>query len=280
MMKLKYWSFLALAILALLNTSCNSLQDRGNYWIDDSHRAKGAEPRILFLVFHYTAEDFSCSLDILTGDNVSSHYLIDTQPETRLDKPVVLQLVPESMRAWHAGASYWRGRVNLNDTSVGIEIVNPGFKNFDAAEIGHWQPFTDRQIELVIALSRDIIQRNGIAAVNVVGHSDVSPGRKVDPGPLFPWKRLAEAGIGAWPDIQTVNRYHILHQQESVVDVKAMQNNLSRYGYQVPNSGVMDEQTRLVIKAFQMHFRPADYSGIPDAETLAILDALLEKYAR
>lgn len=269
---------LGLGILALLNISCNSLQYHREYWVDGSHRAKGAEPRIQFLVFHYTVEDFPASLNILTGDNVSSHYLIDTRPETKSGKPIVLQLVPESMRAWHAGASYWRGRINLNDTSIGIEIVNPGFKYMSAEGTGFWQPFTDSQIALLIALSQDIIQRNGISAVNVVGHSDISPGRKLDPGPLFPWKQLAHVGIGAWPDIQTVNRYLISRQLEPVVDVKELQNNLNRYGYQVSDSGVIDAQTTQVIKAFQMHFRSTDYSGIPDAETLAILDALLEKY--
>ncbi|VFS51751.1 N-acetylmuramoyl-L-alanine amidase AmiD precursor [Budvicia aquatica] len=138
--------------------------------------------------------------------------------------------------------------------------------------------FTDNQIALVIALSRDIIERNQIAAINVVGHSDISPGRKIDPGPLFPWKKLADAGIGAWPDSPTVERYLAKRQLHSAVDVKQLQNNLNRYGYQVSDSGVMDNQTRTVIKAFQMHFRPANYSGEADAETLAILDALLEKY--
>ncbi|WP_159565065.1 N-acetylmuramoyl-L-alanine amidase [Budvicia diplopodorum] len=269
---------LVLAILSLFNSGCSSLHHRGNYWVDDSYRAKGAEPRVLFLVFHYTAGDFPTSREILTGDNVSVHYLIDTEPDTQNGQPIALQLVPESMRAWHAGASYWRGRTNLNDTSLGIEIVNLGFNK--AKGIGHWQPFTDSQIELVIAVSRDIIQRNGIAAVNVVGHSDISPGRKVDPGPLFPWEKLADAGVGAWPDAQTVNRYLIQRRSEAAIDVKALQNNLSRYGYQVPETGVMDEETSRVVKAFQMHFRPTDYSGVPDVETLAILDALLDKYPR
>lgn len=272
----RYIYILTVAVLALLSSGCHSLKDRGDYWVDDTHRALGAEPRIQFLVFHYTAEDFPSSLNILIGDNVSAHYLVDTDPDIQSGKAIVLQLVPENMRAWHAGASFWRGRINLNDTSVGIEIVNQGPSKVNG--VSHWQPFTDNQIALVIALSRDIIERNQIAAINVVGHSDISPGRKIDPGPLFPWKKLADAGIGAWPDSPTVERYLAKRQLQSAVDVKQLQNNLNRYGYQVSDSGVMDNQTRTVIKAFQMHFRPANYSGEADAETLAILDALLEKY--
>lgn len=272
----RYIYILAVVALALLSSGCHSVKDRGDYWVDDTHRALGAEPRIQFLVFHYTAEDFPSSLNILTGDNVSAHYLVDTNPDVQSGKPIVLQLVPEDMRAWHAGASFWRGRINLNDTSVGVEIVNQGPFKLNGAS--YWQPFTDSQIALVIALSRDIIQRNQIAAVNVVGHSDISPGRKIDPGPLFPWKLLADAGVGAWPDSSAIDRYLAKRRLQPTLDVKELQNNLSRYGYQVPDSGMMDNQTRTVVKAFQMHFRPVDYSGEADAETLAILDALLEKY--
>ncbi|MCD1124615.1 N-acetylmuramoyl-L-alanine amidase [Jinshanibacter sp. LJY008] len=268
--------FLMISVIVGLVSGCSSLQDRGDYWVDDSHAALGNEPRVSFLIFHYTAENEVNSLAVLTGENVSVHYLINPLPDEVSGKPVVLQLVPENRRAWHAGASFWRGRMNLNDTSVGIELVNPGYHKVGIER--RWEPYSDAQIASLIALSNDIIKRNQIKPENVLGHSDVSPQRKVDPGPLFPWQKLAQAGIGAWPDAGRVSHYLAIRQMEKTPDIAALQNNLNRYGYQVPLTGVLDDETRRVVKAFQMHFRQANYSGIPDAETLAILDALLEKY--
>lgn len=268
--------FLMISVIAGLFSGCGSVHDRGNYWVDDSHAALGNEPRVNFLIFHYTAEDEANSLTVLTGENVSVHYLINPLPDEISGKPVVLQLVPEDRRAWHAGASFWRGRMNLNDTSVGIELVNPGYHKVGAER--RWEPYTDEQIALLITLSDDIIKRNQIKPENVLGHSDISPQRKVDPGPLFPWQKLAQAGIGAWPDAKRVTHYLAIRQLEITPDIAVLQNNLNRYGYQVPLTGMLDDETRRVVKAFQMHFRQADYSGIADAETLAILDALLEKY--
>lgn len=131
---------------------------------------------------------------------------------------------------------------------------------------------------MLIALSQDIVQRYGIRPENVLGHSDVSPQRKVDPGPLFPWERLARAGIGAWPDSRVVSERLKIRREQPTVSVVELQDSLRRYGYEVSDSGRLDEQTRSAVRAFQMHFRPANYSGEPDAETIAILDALLIKY--
>ena len=153
---------------------------------------------------HYTAEDFHSSLKTLTDEHVSAHYLLPAHPQCEHGKPTVYRLVPEAMRAWHAGTSAWRGRSNLNDTSIGIEIVNKGFTR--SMLFTHWQPYTAEQIAVLIPLSRDIIQRYGIQPQDVVGHSDIAPQRKQDPGPLFPWRQLAQAGIGAWPDERDVQR--------------------------------------------------------------------------
>ena len=138
---------------------------------------------------HYTAEDFHSSLKTLTDEHVSAHYLLPAHPQREHGKPTVYRLVPEAMRAWHAGTSAWRGRSNLNDTSIGIEIVNKGFTR--SMLFTHWQPYTAEQIAVLIPLSRDIVQRYGIQPQDVVGHSDIAPQRKQDPGPLFPG--------GSWP---------------------------------------------------------------------------------
>ncbi|GKX59140.1 N-acetylmuramoyl-L-alanine amidase [Leminorella grimontii] len=269
------YAVLFLFLLAIAS-GCTPLKDRGDYWVDESYSAIGSEPRIQSLIFHYTAENFPVSLRELTGERVSSHYLIDSEPQTIGGKPTVFKLVPESQKAWHAGASFWRGQYRLNDTSIGIEIVNWGFR--DEPNVERWQPYSESQIELLIAMSKDIIARYNIRPENVLGHSDVSPQRKVDPGPLFPWERLAQAGIGAWPNADDVARRLSVRREREAVNLEELQTNLKRYGYEIDVSGRMDAQTRSVVKAFQMHFRPSNYDGVPDAETMAILDALLMKY--
>nr|WP_232103233.1 N-acetylmuramoyl-L-alanine amidase [Serratia liquefaciens] len=249
--------------------------DRGDYQLETLHQAQGADQRIRFLVMHYTAEDFHSSLKTLTDEHVSAHYLLPAHPPLVQGKPVAFQLVPEALRAWHAGASTWRGRTNLNDTSIGIEIVNRGFNR--TLLFTHWQPYTPQQIALLIPLSRDIIQRYGIQPTDVVGHSDIAPQRKQDPGPLFPWRQLAQAGIGAWPDEQQVQRLLAGRDKQAAVPLAPLIEKLARYGYGIDARWDVRQQKN-VLAAFQMHFRPSDYRGEPDAETEAIVDALLLKY--
>lgn len=249
--------------------------DRGGYRLETLHQAQGADQRIRFLVMHYTAEDFHSSLKTLTDEHVSAHYLLPAHPLREQGKPVAFQLVPETLRAWHAGASYWRGRTSLNDTSIGIEIVNRGFSR--RMLFTHWQPYTPEQIALLIPLSRDIIQRYGIQPTDVVGHSDIAPQRKQDPGPLFPWQQLAEAGIGAWPDAAEVQRRLAGRDRHAAVPLAPLLEKLARYGYGV-DAQWNARQQRNVLAAFQMHFRPGDFRGEPDAESEAIVDALLQKY--
>ncbi len=276
-------SVLSVGLLLLL-AGCSSTQsdkphkliDRGEYKIDTNNPSVAQNDRVRFLVLHYTATDDAESLRLLTQGNVSAHYLVKTHPDTVEGKPVVLQLVPEEQRAWHAGVSDWQGRNSLNDTSIGIEIVNKGFTETMLGRT--WYPYNESQIKLIERLTKDIVERYNIAPTDVVAHSDIAPLRKSDPGPLFPWKRLAEQGIGAWPDDATVTKYIDGREIHDTASVAIIQQALARYGYKIPQSGTLDDETRQVITAFQMHFRAQDFSGTPDVETEAIALALVEKY--
>lgn len=258
------------------------------YTLDTRYRAAGQDSRVKHLVFHYTYENQASSLQALTNSGVSAHYLIPGPGQQGTDGPLVMQLVDESRRAWHAGSSAWQGRRNINDTSIGIEIVNLGPHPLDAAALTQrvmsnqlsdilWDSYDETQIEALIALSQDIIARHQIEPWQVLGHSDIAPTRKIDPGPAFPWKRLYDAGVGAWPDEPTVDRYyrHFASQPPSLGE---LQKSLAEWGYDVAATGTLDAPTQSALSAFQMHFRPADYRGFPDAQTAAILWALRDKY--
>ena len=203
------------------------------------------------LLMHYTGmETAAAAVTRLCDANarVSSHYTVD-------EDGTIFAHVPEDCRAWHAGISYWAGARDINGRSIGIEIVNPGH------EFGY-RSFPGVQIEAVIHLSREIVARHGIAPERVLGHSDVAPARKIDPGELFPWGALALAGIGLWP--QTRNARLKLSFEEG----------LRAFGYGLKPD--MDVATEVVISAFQRHFRPSKIDGIVDDECSRILAALLE----
>lgn len=247
-----------------------------NYQLYTAEVSRNQTSRVRLLVIHYTAEDFANSLRLLTQGEVSAHYLIPEQPPLSAGRPVAWQLVPESQAAWHAGISYWRGAVQLNSVSVGIELENQGYR---CSLLGgcRWAPYSLAQVTLLTPLARDIVQRHQIAPQNVVAHSDIAPQRKADPGPLFPWKTLADAGIGAWPDADRVRFYLGGRVPNEPVTPRLLLDKLARYGYEVSDSMTAQQQQR-VIAAFQMHFRPQRYDGVADAETEAIVDSLLEKY--
>lgn len=242
-----------------------------------SYSSIGQNERIQFLVMHYTVADYPSSIRILTEKQVSSHYLVgDIADENK-----VYQLVREDKRAWHAGTSYWQGRENLNDMSIGIEIVNKGFVEKEG--VRHFFPFGGKQMKKVALLMQSIVKRYNIKPTAVVGHSDIAPGRKQDPGPLFPWEILYKKyGVGAWYDDSTVFKYidQYYEKMQDTMFISSIQNDFARYGYKVEESGVFDEATENVILSFQYHFRPRLCDGILDAETYAILQALLEKYNR
>ncbi|MFC3608269.1 N-acetylmuramoyl-L-alanine amidase [Stutzerimonas tarimensis] len=250
----------ALALALLLLTGCAS-----GLRIDTSHPSVGHDSRVQFVIMHYTSADLERSLAILTGNGVSSHYLIGSSPAT------VYRLVEEDRRAWHAGDSEWNGRTWLNATSIGIELVNPGF--VDTPEGRLWYPYSEQQIDNLIVLLRDILTRHGLEPGAVVGHSDIAPQRKVDPGPLFPWQRLAEAGLALWPDAQQVAAAQPGFAAEPPT-IAWYQEQLAAFGYRVPRHGEFDEETRSVIAAFQMRFRPERFDGQPDAQTAAMLAVL------
>lgn len=236
----------------------------------DFYPSVSQDERVRFLVLHYTAINTELSLKVLTQKDVSSHYLINDYD----DKQINL-LVDETKRAWHAGVSKWKGLDNLNFSSIGIEIVNLGNSG------GVYQPYPDYQIKKVGELARDIVNRYNIQPFNVVGHADIAPGRKPDPGPLFPWKKLyTDYGVGAW--YEESDKYLLMQQYPwdtmSSVFITDVQNDLKKYGYDVPSNGMIDAQTKNAIIAFQMHFRPEKYDGVVDSETWAILKALNKKY--
>lgn len=267
-------------LLALLLAGCareKGIVDKGAYELDTRHQALAAYPRIKVLVIHYTADDFDSSLATLTDKNVSSHYLIPANPPAPDGKPRIWQLVPENELAWHAGISFWRGTNRINDTSVGIELENRGWQK--TAGVKHFTPFETAQIAALVPLAKDIIARYNIKPENVVAHSDIAPQRKDDPGPLFPWRELAEQGIGAWPDASRVAFYMNGRPRYQAVDTAALLDLLARYGYDVPANSTPAQQKRIIM-VFQMHFRPQLWNGVADVETMAIAEALLEKYGQ
>ena len=234
-----------------------------------SYNSQGQDYRQKFIILHYTAGNRDSSLKTLTENEVSAHYLVS---DNKLEP--VYSLVNENKRAWHAGVSDWKGRNNLNDTSIGIEIVNGG----DVS--GTFVPYKDFQIKEVAVLVKYLADKYEIPATNILGHSDIAPQRKSDPGPLFPWKELyTKYNIGMWYDNDTKNSYEREYETKlSMIPVSEIQRELNKFGYGISITGTWDKQTKNVIKVFQHHFRPSNYSGEMDVETFAILKALNEKY--
>jgi N-acetylmuramoyl-L-alanine amidase len=234
--------------------------------IDKTYSAKGQSSRVKFVVLHYTVANTPLSLKILTEQVVSSHYLVTDEAN-----PVIYGLVDESRQSNHAGVSNWKNHTLLNGSSIGIEIVNPGFTETPTGRV--WYPFPQAQVDKVIGLVKEIMERHNIPKENVLGHADIAPQRKQDPGPMFPWYQLAQHGLIAWPDAARLANARLMHEQQ-LPDVAWFQKQLAVFGYAVPQTGVLDDATRKVIGAFQMRYRPATIDGTPDAETAALLDAL------
>ena len=251
---------LSLIALFVLLAACTS-----GPTIDTSHPSQNQDERVQYVILHYTSANLARSLALLTHGEVSSHYLIDAGPAT------IYRLVDEQKRAWHAGESEWEGRTWLNSTSIGIELVNPGYDETPEGRV--WYPFSEVQIEALIALLKDVVKRNHIEPRHVIGHSDIAPLRKLDPGPLFPWKRLAEAGFGLWPDAQAVSEAQVAFEQ-GLPPISWYQQQLASLGYPTPQTGELDVATRHVLAAFQMHYRPHRFDGMPDAQSAALLVVL------
>jgi len=246
----------------------------------NSYRSvKGFNRRVRFLVMHYTALNFQHSITALTGDSVSAHYLIpdpsdETYTKAGFRDVRIFNLVDENERSWHAGVSSWAGRTNLNDTAIGIEIVNQAT---DKESVFEFPPYHPDQVNAIKQLAVNIIQRYpDISPVNVIGHSDISPGRKSDPGAAFPWKKLYESGIGAWYEDHVKDGYLALFKvtPPNKNDVVAK---LKTYGYDT-SAANMESGYRNLIRALQLHFRPQNYNGVLDTETAAILWSLVDRY--
>ena len=237
-----------------------------------NHEPRSEGAQVDMLVLHYTGmESPEAALDRLCdpAQKVSAHYMIDEDGS-------VFRLVPEERRAWHAGLACWRGDRDINDRSIGIELVNPGH------DLGY-RPFPEEQMAAVERLAREILDRRAIPPERVLGHSDVAPARKCDPGELFDWARLARAGIGLWPpDFDTAEGRAREHARERRLDPDAtdpligeVQRGLARFGYEIQATGRLDEPARRVVAAFQRHFRPSRVDGLIDSETARRLEALL-----
>jgi N-acetylmuramoyl-L-alanine amidase len=229
--------------------------------LSPNHDSRGdviaGTPRIDMLVLHYTGmQSGQAALDRLCDPEarVSSHYVV-------AEDGAIWRLVPEERRAWHAGVSYWLGETVLNTVSIGIEIVNPGH------EWGYC-PFPEAQMQAAEALCRDIVQRRAIPAHRIVGHSDIAPTRKSDPGELFDWPRLARAGIGLWPPPAAELR-HRRGRGVGIVERAAALSDLARIGYEV----VPGNETPAVT-AFQRRYRPERWDGKLDGETAGRLSEI------
>lgn len=219
------------------------------------------------LVLHYTGMTSGPEALARLCDEqskVSSHYLVEEDGR-------VFRLVPEERRAWHAGVSFWKGESDINGRSIGIEIVNPGH------EFGY-RAFPAAQIAAVIELAADIRTRWSIEDSRILGHSDVAPGRKIDPGELFPWKQLAQAGHGLWVEPDAAPGLPLSEGEEGA-GVFALQAGLTRLGYDCAPSGKYDAQTTSVVQAFQRHWRQEQVDGVADGMTRARLIALLRAAA-
>lgn len=227
-------------------------------------RQRGLMPAMLIL--HYTGlESIERSLEVLSRPDckVSCHYVVDVDGR-------IVQMVAENMRAWHAGVSSWHGETDINSASIGIEIQNPGH--------AHGYPdFPLAQMQAVTALCQDIVGRHGMTPEHVLAHSDVAPARKIDPGEKFDWPGLAQAGVGFWvPPVPPNAEDAGVELAADTSDVAEARRLLARYGYGVAPSGPLDQDLAFVLRAFQLHFRPARVDGRLDRSTLETLRRLVE----
>jgi N-acetylmuramoyl-L-alanine amidase len=226
--------------------------------------AANAEPRrngraVDMIVLHYTGmESAAAACDLLCAaeSKVSCHYLVD-------EDGAITAMVAEELRAWHAGASFWNGETDTNSRSIGIEIHNPGHGPF-------YRDFPLPQMQAVAALCQDILSRHAIPPRHVLAHSDVAPGRKIDPGERFDWQYLHARGVGHWVPPAAACATPL-----SAGELCEFQRLLAAYGYDIAVTGVIDERTRKATDAFTRHFRPELVTGVPDVSALRTAERLL-----
>lgn len=248
--------------LSVLLSACSTQPH--TYHLNHDHQSISQDSRVRHIVLHYTASPFKEALKTLTQGEVSSHYLISDEAQ-----PVVYQLVDEHRRAWHAGLSKWFDQPDINTSSLGIELVNAG-----RLDQNNWASYSTEQIKVLIALLNNLVKKHNIASHNIVAHSDIAPQRKIDPGPLFPWEQLAQAGLGRWFDPATAQHFHDYYEAEGLPSAQETQLLLYNLGYPIATDGVWDQSSTRVLQAFQMHYRPTLYNGVLDTETASLLRAL------
>ncbi len=232
-------------------------------------RAVSQDSRVQYIVLHYTSSSLAESLATLSRGQVSSHYLLG-------EDGYVWQLVDDNARAWHAGESQWQGRTYLNASSIGIELVHLGYTD-RADGSRQWHPYDPRQITALKTLLAELLKRHQLGPERVLGHSDIAPGRKVDPGPLFPWAELAESGLAQAPSEPAIAQATTaLASQLPAADWFVEQ--LKALGYLPPWYALSadPEQTQLskALSAFQLRYRPGNFSGEMDLASAALLAAL------
>jgi len=231
-------------------------------------RKTGMRPSMLIL--HYTGlPSVERAIEVLSRPDykVSCHYVVDEDGR-------ITQMVAEAARAWHAGVSYWAGETDINSASIGIEIQNPG-------HLLGYPDFPESQMGAVAMLSRDIMRRRGIEPARVLAHSDVAPGRKIDPGEKFDWQRLSRDGVGHWvapAPLETGDSGPALGKGSP--EVARARRLLGAYGYRIEPDGPFDEEMQTVVRAFQLHFRQARCDGALDRSTLDTLSRLLDAKGR
>lgn len=227
------------------------------------------------LVLHYTGMDSAdLALERMRDPEakVSSHYMV-------YEDGRIVRLVPERLRAWHAGLSRWQGDEDLNSRSIGIEIANKGHNIL--MPDGSLEPYPDAQIESVMTLCKSILRRHAIPASRIVGHSDITPPRKTDPGEHFPWRRLADSGIGLWPAAldNSALMGRGIDQGENGEAAKRLQSALAEIGYDIEQSGRLDAKTMEVVRAFQRRFVQEKVDGLVDLKTALMIEAVRALYS-
>ena len=276
-------------IIFLTSLSC-SVQEKVNskYKINSrKYNAVAQGERIRYIVLHYTHADDDTSIMLLTEQAVSSHYLITTKK-----REPIYQLVDDKYRAWHAGESYYDGRYSINDSSIGIEIVHMGYdeevykknakkpkkNDLKLVKYDYYYDYNDVQIDKVVFLLQYLIEKYDIHPKNILGHSDVAPTRKQDPGPKFPWEQLYdEYGIGIWYDDDDFSLF-MTNKDYAKASVSKIKNEFIEYGYSsMPLNTIWDKESKQVVAAFQSRFRSSKIDGNIDKETYAIIKALNKK---
>ena len=224
--------------------------------------------QIKFIIFHYTGmKKESEAIERLTNikSKVSSHYLIKNNGE-------IVVMVPDLYEAWHAGVSSWKNFKSLNKNSIGIEISNPGHNS-------SYKKFSKKQIQSIRKLSKFLIKKYKINPKNILGHSDIAPIRKKDPGEKFPWKYLSEFGIGKWHSLPEKTLIKNRRKKINQVDKKKFYQNLSKIGYSIKSSNKIkkDKFFIFIVSAFQRRFRQELINGKIDQECLLISQNLAKK---